>query len=98
MNKETLSGEVRDIVGKVKETAGDLTGDLRLQGEGLGDQLSGKAQKILGAARDALGGDGEVLIDRALRFVRERPLVTAALAGAVGLGLLYTLRGASPDN
>ncbi len=93
MNEDKLAGEGRDVVGKVKETAGDITGDTALQGEGLVDQLSGKAQKIVGAARDALAADGEPLADKARRFVRERPYAAAALAGVVGLAILNTLRG-----
>lgn len=93
MNEDMLAGEGRDIVGKVKETAGDVTGDGALQAEGLGDQLRGKAQKVVGAARDALALDGEPLLDRARRFIRERPFASAALAGVVGLAVLNTLRG-----
>lgn len=37
MNEAMLAGEGRDIVGKVKETAGDVSGDRSLQGEGLAD-------------------------------------------------------------
>ncbi len=93
MNEDKLAGEGCDIVGKVKETAGDLTGDRALQGEGLADQLSGKVQKVVGAARDALVVDGEPLLDKARRFARERPYAVAALVGVVGLALLNTLRG-----
>ena len=52
MNEDKLTGEGRDIAGKVKETAGDMTGNTSLQGDGIGDQLAGKAQKVLGAARE----------------------------------------------
>ena len=93
MNENMLAGESRDIVGKVEETAGDLTGDRALQAEGLGDQLRGKAEKVVGAARNALALDGEPLIDRARRFARERPFVAATLAGVIGLAVLNTLRG-----
>ncbi len=93
MNEDTLAGEGRDIAGKVKETAGDVTGNTSLQGEGLGDQLAGKAQKIVGAARDALAVDGGPLADKARRFARERPWAIAALAGVLGIAIINTLRG-----
>lgn len=93
MDEDMLAGEGRDIVGNVKETAGDVTGDLSLQGEGLADQLSGKVQKVIGAAKDALAPDGEPLLGKARRFTRERPFASAALAGVIGLALLNTLRG-----
>ena len=92
MSDIILAGEGRDVVGKVEETAGNLTGDRALQAEGLGDQLRGKAEKAVSAARNALSPDGEV-IDRGRRFMRERPFLAATLAGVVGLAILNTLRG-----
>ena len=93
MNEQMLSGEGRDIKGKVKETVGDVTGDHALQGEGLADQLGGKIEKLVGAARDSLETDAGPLADKARRFVRERPFAAAALAGVLGLALLNSLRG-----
>lgn len=93
MNENMLAGESRDIIGKVEETAGDVTGDRALQAQGLGDQLRGKAEKAVGAAREALTLNGEPLLDGARRFVRERPFVAATLAGVLGLAILNTLRG-----
>lgn len=93
MNSDTIGGTGRDIGGKVKETAGDVTGNASLQGEGLGDQLTGKAQKAYGSAKDALGGGVGPLADKAKGFARERPFAAAALAGVIGLALLNTLRG-----
>lgn len=88
-----LAGEGRDIVGKVKKTAGDVMGDHSLQGEGLVYQLSGKAQKLFGDAKDAIGTDSGPLLHKARRFTRERPYAAAALMGVVGLALLNALRG-----
>jgi uncharacterized protein YjbJ (UPF0337 family) len=93
MNRDTLEGEGRDIVGKLKETAGDVTGDRSLQGEGLIDQLNGKTQKVFGAAREALATEGAPLFDEARHFARERPFASAALVGVIGLAILNTLRG-----
>ena len=93
MNSDTLTGEGRDLGGKVKETAGDITGDRSLQGEGLADQLSGKADKVIGAAKDTFAGGAGPLVDKARGFAKERPFAAAALAGVVGIALLNTLRG-----
>lgn len=92
MNSDTLTGEGRDLGGKIKETAGDVTGNSSLQGEGLADQLGGKAQKVYGAAREALNGTGPI-VDQAKGFAKARPFAAAALAGVVGLALLNTIRG-----
>lgn len=92
MNNDTLSGEGRDLVGKVKETAGDVTGNASLQAEGLGDQLAGKAQKTMGAVKDAVANSGP-MVDQAKSFVKARPFAFAALAGVVGMAVLNSLRG-----
>ncbi len=92
MSEDILAGEGRDIVGKVKKAVGDVMGDHSLQGEGLVDQLSGKAQKLFGDAKDAIGTDGGPLLHKARRFTRERPYAAAALIGVVGLALLNALR------
>jgi len=93
MNDDQLSGEGRDLTGKVKETAGDLTGNSSLQGQGMTDQLSGKAQKAYGAATDALSGGVGPLVDQARGFAQKRPFAAAALAGVIGIAILNTLRG-----
>src|SRR5438128_1460103 len=93
MNGDHIQGEGRDITGKFKETAGDLTGNSSLQAEGLGDQLSGKAQKIVGTVRDAVANNGGPLADQAKQFVKARPFAAAALFGVVGVAILNTLRG-----
>lgn len=89
MNATTLDGEGQDIAGKVKETAGNLTGDRQLAGEGLADQLGGKATKAIGAARDSVAP----AVDQVKGFAKARPFTAAAVAGVVGLAILNTLRG-----
>jgi len=46
--------EADDVAGKVKEAAGDLTGDDRLAAEGSADQVEAKAKKAGDDARDLL--------------------------------------------
>lgn len=93
MNDDQIGGEGRDIAGKLKETAGDLTGSTSLQSEGLADQLQGKAQKAYGAATEALSGGVGPLVDQAKGFARKRPFAAAALFGVLGVAILNTLRG-----
>lgn len=93
MIEDTLGGEARDIGGKVKETFGNVTGDTKLQSDGLVDQFAGKAEKALGAARDAIGPNGEALAQKATDFAKKRPFAVAALVGVLGVALLNTFRG-----
>lgn len=41
-----------DAKGRVKEGAGNVTGDKEMQREGKGDQVAGKAKSALDSARD----------------------------------------------
>lgn len=91
MNSDVIKGEGRDLGGRVKETAGSLTGDRSLQGKGLLDQFGGMIQKTFGRASGGSAGGG--LADQVRQFAKARPFATSALVGVVGMALLNTLRG-----
>lgn len=78
MNVDTIVGEGTNMKGQLKQGLGDAANDPALQQDGMVDQLSGQARKGFGALRD---------------FAREQPIKTAAVAGALGLALIGTLRG-----
>ena len=52
MNKDQVAGRVDEAKGKLKEAAGKVVGNEKLQGEGLADQASGKVQKTYGDAKE----------------------------------------------
>lgn len=52
MNKDQVEGRVDQSVGKVKELAGKLVGNERLEGEGLTDQAKGKVQTVYGDTKE----------------------------------------------
>lgn len=54
MDKSRVSGAVDQAKGAVKEAAGKLTGDAKLQAEGKADKLKGKVENAIGGAKDAL--------------------------------------------
>jgi uncharacterized protein YjbJ (UPF0337 family) len=43
-----VEGEVHEVKGKIKETAGHITNDADLEAEGLGEKIAGKIQKKVG--------------------------------------------------
>ena len=53
MHKDEIKGAARDAKGSVKEAAGKATGNQRLEAEGAGDRVVGKAQKGVGKVKDA---------------------------------------------
>lgn len=58
MHKDEVKGAANKAKGQVKEAAGKMTGDRKMQAEGKADQAKGEFQKTAGkvkdAARDAL--------------------------------------------
>lgn len=53
MNKDQLKGQAKDIAGKARQKAGQITGSEEQQAKGLGDQAEGKLQKGWGDVKDA---------------------------------------------
>ena len=78
MTANTLKGDGQVIGGNVKEAVGTLTGDTSTQNAGIADQLTGRTNQAIGAAKG---------------FAKDRPFTAAALAGVVGIAILNTLRG-----
>jgi uncharacterized protein YjbJ (UPF0337 family) len=54
IDKDRTEGSIDQAKGSVKETAGKVTGDSKLEAEGKSDKLSGKIQNAVGSAKDAL--------------------------------------------
>jgi uncharacterized protein YjbJ (UPF0337 family) len=56
MDKDRIEGAAEQAKGKVKEVAGKVTGDSKLEGEGKADQFAGKIQNAIGGIKDTLRG------------------------------------------
>ncbi len=54
MDKDKMKGKVTDISGRIKRQTGEWTGDKELQAEGAAEQIKGKAQKGVGAAKEVV--------------------------------------------
>ena len=61
MDKDRIKGAAQNAKGKVKEAAGDLTGDDSLKNEGKVDRAEGKvkdkADDVADKAKDIIGKD-----------------------------------------
>ncbi|WP_035179955.1 CsbD family protein [Acidocella facilis] len=53
MDKDRIEGTLKQAKGAVKETAGKVTGDTKLQAEGKADKVEGKVQNTIGGLKDA---------------------------------------------
>lgn len=53
--KDKAEGTFHEMKGKVKEVAGKLTDNPKLEGAGIGEKLAGKAQQKIGEVKKVLG-------------------------------------------
>jgi uncharacterized protein YjbJ (UPF0337 family) len=54
MDKDRIEGSAKQAKGALKQAAGKITGDTKLQAEGSADKLAGKVQNAVGGAKDAI--------------------------------------------
>jgi uncharacterized protein YjbJ (UPF0337 family) len=54
MDKDRVVGSAKKIKGKIKEVAGKVLGDVKLESEGKADQAAGKVQNAVGGLKDYL--------------------------------------------
>jgi len=54
MDKDRIKGIGDQAKGAIKDAAGKVTGDAKLQAEGKADKLKGKLENAAGGARDAV--------------------------------------------
>ena len=54
MDHDRIKGAANQAKGQMKDTAGKLTGDAKLQAEGKADKMKGKLQNAIGGAKDAV--------------------------------------------
>jgi uncharacterized protein YjbJ (UPF0337 family) len=54
MDKDRVEGSANQAKGAIKQAAGKVTGDAKLQAEGAADKAQGKVQNAVGGAKDAL--------------------------------------------
>ena len=54
MDKDRVDGLASQVKGAVKETTGKVTGNERLEAEGVADKTGGKVQEGVGKGKDAV--------------------------------------------
>ena len=56
MDKDRINGAANQAKGAIKGTAGKMTGDTKLQTEGVLDKAKGRVESAVGGAKDTLRG------------------------------------------
>jgi uncharacterized protein YjbJ (UPF0337 family) len=93
MDENRLAGTAKNMGGKVEEGFGRVTGDAKIQAEGIAKQAAGTAQDLYGQTRDgaadvvAAARDSTASLENWLRHTIETQPYTTALV-AVGIGWL----------
>ena len=64
MNKDQVKGRVGQTTGKVKEMAGKVVGNEKLQSEGMADQVKGKVQAGYGDTKENVKDKARKVIDK----------------------------------
>ena len=59
MDREHVKGAANKVKGAVKDAAGKVTGDRKLQTEGKVDKAKGAAHNVVGDVKDAVRKAGE---------------------------------------
>ncbi|TVQ29515.1 MAG: CsbD family protein [Geminicoccaceae bacterium] len=54
MDKDRIKGSAKQIWGRIKQAAGKLTGDTKLETDGRTEKAVGKVQNAYGGAKDKL--------------------------------------------
>ena len=92
MNEDRIEGSATTLGGRVEKGLGDLTGDRKLQTDGLIDQARGAGQNMFGGAQDALRSaldqappQVRETADRAVTAARKSPILATLAIGAAGL-------------
>jgi len=56
MSENRMDGAGKKAMGAIKEAAGKLTGNERLEAEGVAERVAGTVQNKVGKAQDAVAG------------------------------------------
>jgi uncharacterized protein YjbJ (UPF0337 family) len=56
MDKDRIAGSAKEIKGAVKQVAGKVVGDAKLEADGKADKIEGKVQNAIGGLKDTLRG------------------------------------------
>jgi uncharacterized protein YjbJ (UPF0337 family) len=99
MSDQQIEGLAREGVGRVKDSAGALVGDARLQAKGKVDEAVGAVQRTFGDVQgqaERLFGEAQArgveARDEVDAFVRRSPWIAVAIAAGIGIAAGLALK------
>jgi uncharacterized protein YjbJ (UPF0337 family) len=84
MDENRVEGTARKVAGKAQENLGRVTGDVKMQAEGMANEISGSAQDVYGQVQDSASELVRSARDAAGKFIKEQPYTAALIALGIG--------------
>jgi uncharacterized protein YjbJ (UPF0337 family) len=91
MYENRVAGTMKNVGGKAQEGLGRMTGDSKMEAEGLMNQVEGTVQDMYGQAKDTAERAAHIVRDRAVEAedvlrntIESRPYTAVAVALALG--------------
>ena len=54
VDKDRIAGSAKEVKGSIKQAAGELVGDVKLESQGRAEKTAGKIQNAVGGLKDTL--------------------------------------------
>jgi uncharacterized protein YjbJ (UPF0337 family) len=84
MDENRLEGTARKVAGKAQEGVGRLTGDAKMQAEGLANEIRGSAQDLYGQVQENASELARSVGDVVGKFIKEQPYTATLIAFGIG--------------
>jgi uncharacterized protein YjbJ (UPF0337 family) len=84
MDENRIEGTVRKVAGKAQEGVGRVTGDAKMQAEGMANEIRGLAQDSYGQAQENASELVRSVGDVVGKFIKEQPYTATLIALGIG--------------
>jgi len=84
MDENRVEGTARKVAGKAQEGIGRLTGDAKMQAEGLTNEISGSAEDLYGQVQENASELARSVGDVVGKFIKEQPYTATLIAFGIG--------------
>ena len=84
MDENRVEGTARKVAGKAQEGIGRLTGDAKMQAEGLANEIRGSGQDLYGQVQENASELARSVGDVVGEFIKEQPYTATLIAFGIG--------------
>ena len=84
MDENRVEGTARKVAGKAQEGIDRLTGDAKMQAEGLANEIRGSGQDLYGQVQENASELARSVGDVVGKFIKEQPYTATLIAFGIG--------------